>query len=251
MDLGATYRFLADLPVRFFRRLRHEQVDYRSLLFGDLVRRLANKTPRRVLEIGPRDGHDTSRLLTLRPEKLILVDLPNQKVKIDKWLAALNGAPVELVVGNIMYDSRFDQWDPFDVIWCTGVLYHNPEQLRFIRRMYDLTAPGGLLVLETATARRPLTRNENCVEIWYPPDKAAARAQHVSINVSHLPSAKAVHSWMEMIGYSGVEKSDCHRRVTRSLAADRVAYIAQRPADNSGSVYYRHVGHEFPIGRAR
>ena len=33
-------------------------------------------------------------------------------------------------------------------MWCTGVLYHNPEQLRFVRQLFDLTAPGGHLVLE-------------------------------------------------------------------------------------------------------
>ncbi|MBT7665825.1 MAG: hypothetical protein HN608_12970, partial [Rhodospirillaceae bacterium] len=43
---------------------------------------------------------------------------------------------------------------PFDLIWCTGVLYHNPEQLRMIARLFDWTAAGGHLVLETATAPR-------------------------------------------------------------------------------------------------
>ncbi len=150
-----------------------------------------------------------------------------------------------------MYDIFFDTVEPFDVVWCTGVLYHNPEQLRFIRQMYDLTAPGGLLVLETATARRASTRNENCVEIWYPQDKPARRGYHISANVTHLPSAMAVHSWMQMVGFGAIEKSACHRAVGRALAADRVAYIAERPRGQGPGVYYGHAGHEFPIGRAR
>ena len=66
------------------------------------------------------------------------------------------------------YDKMFDEIEPFDLIWCTGVLYHNAEQLRFIRQLFDATAPGGHLVLESAIARPPGTRNANCVEIWYP-----------------------------------------------------------------------------------
>lgn len=251
MDMGARYRFLADLPIRVWRRLRHQEVDYRNLLFDDLVRRLPTARPSRILEIGPRDGHDTKRLSLLNPKELVLVDLPNQRATIEKWLPSIQGGNVELFFGNIMYDAQFDRLAPFDVVWCTGVLYHNPEQLRFVRKMFDLTAPNGLLVLETATARRPATRNENCVEIWYPSDKQAGRAYHVSTNVTHLPSAKAVHSWLQMIGFSDIVKSTCHRSVTRALAADRAAFVARRPSENKPGVYYGHAGHDFPIGRAR
>jgi SAM-dependent methyltransferase len=251
MDLGRTYRFVADLPVRVKRRLTGQGVDYREVLFRELADRLQGASPKRILEIGPRDGEDSRRLATLRPEKFVLVDLPNQEGRVRGWLPSLKCEAAELVVGNIMYDGQFDRLEPFDLIWCTGVLYHNPEQLRFVRKMFDLTAPGGILVLETATARRPRTRNENCVEIWYPPNKTEGRAYHVSTNVTHLPSAKAVHAWIQMIGYDEIQKSACHRAVGRGLAADRVAYIGRRPFGDVASVYYGHVGHDFPVGRAR
>jgi SAM-dependent methyltransferase len=244
-----TYRLL-DLPVRVLRKLRGERPDYRGFLFEDLKRRIGTKTPRRVLEIGPKEGDDTRRLATLGAQNLVLVDLPNQRANIEKWIGDLK-APVEMIYGNFMYDRAFDTIEPFDVVWCTGVLYHNPEQLRFVRQLFDLTAPGGILVLETATARLPGTRDANCVEIWYPPNKAVGRVYHVSNNVSHLPSRKALASWLEMLGFSGIEPSDCHRRVTRALDATRAAYLAQRPLEQERGTYYSHVGHEFPIGRAR
>src|SRR5262249_12108815 len=111
--------------------------------------------------------------------------------------------------------------------------------------------PGGLLVIESATARRPGTRNRNCVEIWYPPDKAAANRQHLSTNITHLPSAKAIESWLQMIGFAGIERSQCHRRVTRSLAASRAAYLAERPTEGATGTYYASQGGDFAIGRAR
>lgn len=251
MQFRRSINFLGDLPTRLLRRLRGDSVDYRSFLFEDLKRRLGGKKPRRILEIGPRDGEDTRRLASLGADKIILVDLANQKSKIEGWLPTLGGAPIELVIGNFMYDDSFNKIEPFDVVWCTGVLYHNPEQLRFIRQLFDVTSPEGLLVIETATARRSATRNENCVEIWFPPDKPASREVHLSVNITHLPSARAVDSWLHMIGFSDIERSRCHRRVSRSLAADRVAFTATRKSEGEIGIYYGVHGHEFPIARTR
>lgn len=251
MDLGRTLLFLCDFPVRVWRKIRGEHVDYRALLFEDLKRRLGATKPRRILEIGPRDGEDTRRLATLGADEIVLVDLPNQKDRIDKWLPKLAGAPVTLKLGNIMYDRAFDTVAPFDVVWCTGVLYHNPEQLRFVRQLFDLTAPGGLLVLETATARLPGLRNKNCVEIWYPPDKPKSLSYHLSVNVTHLPSIKAVESWLAMVGFTETDLSACHRKVLWLLAATRGAWVSRRPAQGEVGTYYAHTGGDFPIGRTR
>jgi len=250
MDVKSLGNFVCDLPVRVGRRLRGEAADYRAFLFEDLKRRLAGRVPRRILEIGPKDGHDTRRLAGLGAEKIVLIDLPNQKNNIERWLPKLDSAPIELILGNFMYDPSFDGVEPFDLVWCTGVFYHNPEQLRFVRQLFDATAQDGLLVLESATARRPGTRDENCVEIWYPPDKATRKKVHLSANVTHLPSARAMESWLQMVGFDELERSTCHRRVTRSLSANRAAFIARRAAAKSG-VYYSISGGDFPVGRAR
>jgi SAM-dependent methyltransferase len=251
MDVGHTLLACSDLPLRAWRRLSGRRLDYRAFLFEDMQRRLGPGKPRRVLEIGPKEGDDTRRLVTLAPEKLVLVDLPVQRANVESWLPKLSGAPVEAVFGNIMYDREFETVEPFDIVWCTGVLYHNPEQLRFVRQLYDLTAPGGLLVIESATARRPGTRNANCVEIWHPEDKAASDRYHLSTNITHLPSRRAIESWLDMVGFSEIERSACHRRVLRSLSATRAAYIARRPADDRSGVYYSVAKLDYPIGRAR
>ena len=251
MTFNNTFNFLCDLPTRVLRRFRGETVDYRAFLFEDLKRRLAGRVPHRILEIGPRDGEDTRRLASLGADKIVLVDLANQKSTIEGWLPALGSAPIELIIGNFMYDESFNKIEPFDVIWCTGVLYHNPEQLRFVRQLFDATSPGGLLVIETASARRSATRNENCVEIWFPPDKSAAQKVHLSTNITHLPSARAVESWLHMIGFTEIERSQCHRRVSRGLAATRVAFTATRKSEAETGIYYGTRGHKFPIGRAR
>lgn len=249
MDIERSGAAALDLPARVCRRLGLAPTpDYRALLFEELKARLATP-PRRVLEIGPRDGQDTRRLLGLQPERLVLIDLPNQEEHVRAWLKQLDAPNVELLIGNFMHDPRIAGLEPFDVIWCTGVLYHNPEQLRMVRRLFDLTVRGGVLVLESATARRAALRNEICVEIWHRVDKAEHRRRHVSTNVTHLPSRRALAAWLAMVGFEDIRLSPCHRRVSRALAMDRAAFIARRGA-GEGDVYHKLSGAGgYAIGR--
>jgi SAM-dependent methyltransferase len=142
--------------------------DYRAYLFEELVAYLGGRRPKRILEIGPKDGQNTQRLLTLDPERLTLLDLPRLEASNRVWLDRF----LEYVSANLMYSETVSRLEPFDVVWCTGVLYHNPEQLRMVRRLADLVKPGGVLVLESATTRRPRLRAANCVEVLYPPSEA-------------------------------------------------------------------------------
>jgi hypothetical protein len=224
--------------------------DYRGHLFDELVVRLAGKRPARILEIGPKDGFDTARLLSLKPDQLLMIDLADKAANNDIWYPKLARPGVELRYGNFMYEPWVEDLEPFDIVWCTGVLYHNPEQLRMIARLFDLTRLGGLMVLESATARRRFLGNENCVELWYPPPEGATKKKyHISSNVTHLPSRKAIESWMSMVGFVDNRLSNAHRLQGRKLARTRAAFIAERGA-NPGS-YYGVRGHDFQIGKAR
>lgn len=246
------YRCL-DLPGRVLRRLRGDRRDYRVFLFEHLQKRLGGRRPGRILEVGPRDGVDTQRLMSLGADRLILADLPHAREILEAGLAQRGILDkVELRYGNIMYDRVLEDELPFDVIWCTGVLYHNPEQLRMIVGLYDLLAPSGLLVLETATARRAATRDQPCVEIWHNVPKAVHRANHVSSNVTHLPSRSAVAAWLAMTGFTDIEHSPCHRQQTLSLNRNRAAFIAARPEDGATAegAYYLHTQENYPLGRA-
>lgn len=225
-----------------------ERGDYRAFLFQELRERLGGHKPQRVLEIGPKDGLDSRRLLSLA-DRLTLIDLPRREMDNAAWLKELDPARVENISANFMYSEVVLRLSPFDLVWCAGVLYHNPEQLRMIRRLYDLLVPGGLLVLETATVRSDRLREENVVEILYPPSEEVRRRQHLSANVTHLPSARAVRSWLEMVGFRDIAESACHRKVSK--ANDRVAYIARKPLDPRDGVYYNLGGETgFVIGKA-
>ena len=225
--------------------------DYRAYLFEELVDYLGGRRPARILEIGPKDGQDTQRLLGLDPERLTLLDLPRLEASNRAWLSRIDSSRTEYLSANVMYSTVVGRLEPFDVVWCTGVLYHNPEQLRMVRRLSDLLKPGGVLVLESATTRRLRLRAENCVEVLYPPSEKVKRKYHVSLNITHLPSARAIESWLAMMGLERIVRARCHRRVSRDLALARAAYLATRPLAPRPALYYALAGDDgYELGKA-
>jgi SAM-dependent methyltransferase len=233
------------------RALGRPSADYRALLFNEAEQYLGERRPARILEIGPKDGLDTRRLLSLQPICLTLVDLPRAEAANREWLARMSAPAIEYISANLMYDKIVFEQPPYDLVWCTGVLYHNPEQLRMIRHLYDLLAPGGVLVLESATTRNPRLRDKNCVEIVYPPSDDLKQRYHISANITHLPSARAIASWLAMLGFEQVMASACHRRVSRALARDRAAFLATRPVTTRAAKYYALGDADgYEIGRA-
>lgn len=245
-------RSAAKLVRSVWRRLKGPHGDYRAVLFEELKKQLGGRPAQRILEIGPRDCLDTARLLSLGPELVTLIELPHKREQVEGLLRKLEAPATELFIGNLMYDPRIDDMMPYDVVWCTGVLYHNPEQLRMVRKLYDLVVPGGFLVLESSTARRYWwMRNQNFVEIWYPPDEGESEKRHVSTNITHLPSWRAVESWLIMVGFEKPLKSLCHRAVSRALARQRAAFVARKPLEESRAAYYNVEEIPYLVGKAR
>ena len=226
--------------------------DYREELFRDLQLYAGSQRLGRILEIGPKDGRDTKRLAGLVPDSLTVVDLPQREQANEQWLAELREVfpPLDYVSANIMYDQAILNSEPFDCVWCTGVLYHNPEQLRMVRLLFDCLAPSGILVIESATTRIKGLQKRSCVEVVYPPSQEYARRYHISQNITHVPSRRALQSWLEMVGFRGIQRSACHRRVGHALARHRAAFLCRRPVTDAGAEYYAIGGEGYPVGRA-
>jgi len=138
-----------------------------------------------------------------------------------------------------MYMSRQDfvSLGKFDLVWCTGVLYHNAEQLRFLRKLYNLLSRGGYLVLESATLRdsRHL-RSGNFVQIHYPDTYSNTGT------ITHLPTRSAIKTWLNMVGFKDIYDSHCYRVSDRRLSQHRYACICQRPMTDSAGTYYAKSG---------
>ena len=131
-----------------------------------------------------------------------------------------------------MTQKDYESLGKFDLIYFTGVLYHNPEQLRFIQKLYDKLNYGGVLVLESATTRKRKLINENVVEIHYP------KTYRDTTTVSHLPSKKAIISWLQMAGFKEIYNSKCYEKENYNIKDIRFACIARKNKKDEPDSYY-------------
>lgn len=125
----------------------------------------------------------------------------------------------------------------FGLIWCTGVLYHNAEQFRLLRRLHLLAEPGAVLVLESAITRNPRFRDCPAVEIFWP------ETYRGTGTVTHLPSKKAIVAWLEMAGWRNIAEVPCYARFNPDVIDQRVALLAERLGETDlGFEYYARSG---------
>mgnify|MGYP001157158052 FL=1 len=208
---------------------------YRKYLFKELCEIYGDDffVNKRIMEIGPKDGEDTFRLESLRPSEIVLFDLPDKTEENNKWINQIK-IKNKLIAENFLYldKEKYNDLENFDLIYFTGVLYHNPEQLKFIKKLYDKLNPKGVLVLESATTRNPLLKNKNVVEIWFP------ETYRNTTTITHLPSKKAIISWLKMVGFRNIFISKAYNPEDYNVRGSRLACIAQKLESDNPSVYY-------------
>ena len=183
----------------------------------------------RILEIGPKHGLDTRLLATLEPRELVTVDLPEKADTVASWLAEVPVA--RHVEANVLYMGERERAElgRFDLVWCLGVLYHNVEQLRLLRRLYELTAESGLVVVESATTRNRILAGRNVVELHWPETYRGVPT------ITHLPTRRAIASWLEMAGFADVRIRDVY---SRGLSWQRAVLTGRRASAESAYAGY-------------
>ncbi len=148
-----------------------------------------------VLEIGPKFGDHTRWIdRALRPSRLVLLDLATD---VDHGYLAGLDCPHEIRYENVLTETRLEHEDPFDLVLCAGVLYHNVEQFTLLSKLWRITRPGGMLVLETSTS--PLGRA-------FPGGTALLELRWNSRRSGSylLPSVQAVLVMLAMTGWNDI-----------------------------------------------
>jgi 2-polyprenyl-3-methyl-5-hydroxy-6-metoxy-1,4-benzoquinol methylase len=209
--------------------LQGERVVFRSLEREGFLERFRGG---RILEVGPKHGEDSLLLATLRPAELVLIDLPEKRQLVQTWLPALQALCLTLYLeANLLYvpPDELSGLGQFDLVFCLGVVYHNAEQLRLLRRLFNLCVIGGALVLESSTTRDRRLADLNAVEIHWPEPYRGTE------NITHHPSRRALKSWLEMVGFAEVEIRDVY---SRDLSWQRAVLTAIRPPHPSPYLSY-------------
>jgi SAM-dependent methyltransferase len=228
---AARRRWWALTDPRHLEEVRGERVVFRRL---ERQGRLERFRGGRILEIGPKHGEDSRLLASLDPSELVLLDLPEKDALVHGWLADVDA---HYVSGNLLYmrAEEIGALGVYDLVWCLGVVYHNVEQLRLLRRLFHLTRTNGMVVVESSTTRDRRLADRNVVEIHWP------RTYRGERTITHHPSRLALKSWLEMVGFADVRIEDVF---SRYASWQRAVVTGVRPAEPKP--YLSYVGEDAP-----
>lgn len=170
-DPGTLVRFSPDLPDSFSATKRSlllaEAEDLQPwlqgpfLLGGDLVIggtwrndlrwvALEPEVPtdlsgKRVLDIGSNAGYDPF-MFSLRGADFVLGCEPYNFIEQARFLESVYKTGVDLQMIR-WQDLNTHEYGTFELVHCNGVLYHEQSPIELLKRLYEMTAPGGTLLL--------------------------------------------------------------------------------------------------------
>ena len=181
----------------------------------------------RVLEIGPKFGHHTQWLdRNLEPSYLCMFDLATD---VDHAYVDQLASPHDVWYEDILTETHLHDQPPFDVVLATGILYHNVEQFRLLAKLWTVTRPGALMVLECTVTPMELRlgANEAMVELRW----------HGKRNGSYmLPSKSAVFTMLAMTGWNDIDWYVDFRTVPSALLLT-CRRAGERPLSHLGSAF--------------
>jgi 2-polyprenyl-3-methyl-5-hydroxy-6-metoxy-1,4-benzoquinol methylase len=194
---------------------RHQEIVAECIHMGLLPNAL---TGQRVLDVGCWSGGDLLILAGLGAEVVALEEHARSAASA-RHLTGLVGCSTQISTESVYRDRR-DWSQAFDLIYCSGVIYHVTDPVLFARILFAYLKPGGRLVLETKASAATdsvcgysgtLDRGWN----WY------------------APSREALGRWLVDVGFAP-EDVQLHRRSNGRLLAGAVKAAARALPETAG-----------------
>ncbi len=170
----------------------HVDTEWRSDFKWDrLLPHISDLTNRYVLDVGCGSGYHLWRMKGAGAKFVVGID-PTQLFLAQFWAVQhfMQNPDVNLLPLGI---DDLPELKTFDTVFSMGVLYHRKSPMDFLQQLKKQLAPGGELVLETLI----IEGDENTVLV---PQERYAKMR----NVWFIPSAKALTSWLEKVGFKNV-----------------------------------------------
>lgn len=242
-DLGAGVRpplISEHLPLIHRTRLEMFEAPVRAAL-------AAAGPDARAADLACNEGWFSQRLLDLGAAEVLGLDIRDVLVRraaLVRDHLGISAERLRFAEGDVL-DATPAQHGTFDVVLVLGLVYHMEDPVGAVRRAFDLTRPGGLVVVESQ-----LTRNDDEVEYGWGVAGAyertrgnfAVRFEHDQADnplassggvISLVPSRTALALMLEAAGFT--EIAFCAASAERGHDAqyvdgDRAVVTGRRPA---------------------
>jgi len=141
---GHTYDWGTDCQRSGAMGPRHLEIASESIEHGLLPADLSGK---RVLDIGCWSGGDLLLLRGLGAE-VEAIEEHRRSAESARGLCELLGVPTTISTASV-YTDRTEWKQRFDIIYCSGVIYHVTDPVLFLRLCFAYLKVGGRLIVET------------------------------------------------------------------------------------------------------
>jgi len=153
---------------------------------------------KRVLEIGPKFGHHSLWIdKNLNPSYFLMLELPSKKDFSKNWFPGIN-CPHEIIFEDILVCKSLLKKAPFDLVFFTGVLYHNVEHIKMLHILWEIIHPKGMMVLQSTIYRE----EQSLIKLAWKPGKLGGYS---------YPSPKALLTMLAMTGWNNISVFPCYR----------------------------------------
>jgi len=180
----------------------------------------------KYFEVGPKHGLHTVAIDNYHPESITCVEAPN-KFRSNEIFSRQNGSWVGLVKTE-KFDFHYQDFSEytanktFDLLFYSGIIYHNIDQIGQLRKLHEIASPGAYLAFESSTTRTESLIDLNVIEVHHPPYSSMYR--DVETCLFH-PSKKACKSMLEITGWEIVDDSDNHEEFS---SLDRISILCKK-----------------------
>ncbi|MGC1852047.1 MAG: DUF1698 domain-containing protein [Solirubrobacterales bacterium] len=159
-----------------------------DLRWANLEPEISDLSGQRVLDVGSNAGYDPF-MFSLRNAEYVLACEPYEFIEQAEFLESVYRTGVDF------QKIGWQELDPerhgrFELVHCNGVLYHELNPILLLSRLYEMTAPGGTLLLGSMMLAEPeLTELARFVPgayfgdetWWWVPGQAALQAMIESV----------------------------------------------------------------------
>lgn len=171
---GHDHNFGFDVKRTGAMSTRHIEIASECMAYGMLPKSLAGKD---VLDIGCWTGGDLLMLAGLGAKSVTAMEAHPDSAKAARHLTKIVGCNTDIVTSDAYRDRK--AWkNKFDVIYCSGVVYHVTDPILLLRICFAYLKVGGRLIIETKSTTGPgsqcsFSGSREKGWNWYAPNRQA------------------------------------------------------------------------------
>lgn len=192
-----------------------------------------------VLDIGCGNGYFGLRMLAAGAKLVVGID--PTLVFVMQWLAMQKLGPgLKNFVLPLGIEDLPKSIPGFDRVFSMGVLYHRRRPVEHLRRLKQLTRPGGQIVLETLVLEGPDKR-------ILKPEARYARMR----NVHAIPSLAVLRDWLKQAGLTDIQVMNVSKTTTKEQrSTDWMTFESLRECLDAKNQSLTIEGHPAPVRAA-